>query len=81
MDEFFAAKAASNDQLICIGPLSRAEAPEASEAGLGDGTGLYVYLTSASSAGKAVDVLARVASPEAAETISKILGFTAPTER
>jgi hypothetical protein len=81
VDEFFAAKAATNDRLICIGPLSRAEAPEAIEAGLGDGLGLYVYLTSSSSAGEAIDVLAKVSSPEAAETMSRLLGFDASQDR
>lgn len=77
MDEFFAAKAVTNDRLICIGPLSRAEAPEAVEADLGDGTGLYVYLTSASASDHAIDILGRIASPEAAETMSRLLGFVA----
>lgn len=76
MDEFFAAKAVSNDQLLCIGPLSRAEAPDAQESGLGNGTGLYVYLMRAS--GPEVDILGRIASPEAAETLSRLLGFSAP---
>lgn len=80
MDEFFAAKSASNDRILCIGPLARAEAPEASDVGLGDGTGLFVYLTTASSGGKAIDILARVASPEAAETMSRLLGFEAPQD-
>jgi hypothetical protein len=77
VDEFFAAKAASNDQVICIGPLSRAEAPEAVEAGLGNGAGIYVYLMRSSDRGQSVDVLAKVASQEAAETLSRLLGFDA----
>ena len=77
MEEFFAAKATSNDQMICIGPLTRQEAAEAVDASLGDGTGLYIYLANASGGGKAVDVLARVASEEAARVLSRLIGFSA----
>jgi hypothetical protein len=50
MDEFFASKPATNDSYLCVGPLTQLEAAEASESGLGDGLGYYIYVAEAGAA-------------------------------
>lgn len=78
MEEFFAVKAATNDRMVCIGPLSHSEESDASDAGFDKGTGLFIYLADSSQAGRSVEVLAKVASDEAARVLGSLLGFSAP---
>lgn len=77
MEEFFAVKAATNDRMVCIGPLTHSEENEANDAGFDKGTGLFIYLADSSQAGRAIEVLAKVASDEAARVLGNLLGFSA----
>lgn len=77
MDEFFASKAATNDSYVCVGPLTRADAPEASEIGIGTGLGYYIYVAEATNIHGAVEVLGRLADEGAARRMCELLGLRA----
>src|SRR5260370_27070666 len=60
MDEFFASKPATNESFLCVGPLTRADAIEAAETGIGGGLGYYIYVASASDIRGPVEILGKL---------------------
>jgi hypothetical protein len=76
MDEFFASKPTTNDSFLCVGPLTRADAAEASDEGIGNGLGYYIYVAESSDVRSSVEILGKLASEAAARKISDILGLS-----
>lgn len=77
MDEFFASKPATNNSYLCVGPLTRGEAPDAADCGIGDGSGYYIYVAEASKTRGPVEILGRLSDGEAARRLCDLLGLTA----
>ena len=48
MDEFFASKPATNDSYLCVGPLTKSEAADVIDAGIGNGLALQLLFLRAS---------------------------------
>jgi hypothetical protein len=77
MDEFFASKPATNDSYVCVGPLTRADAAEVADAGIGSGLGYYIYVAETSNMHGPVEVLGKLAGEEAARRMCDLLGLSA----
>ncbi len=77
MDEFFASKPATNDSYLCVGPLTKSEAPDVIDAGIGNGLGYYLYVSAIDSKQGAVEVLGRLGSEDAARRLCDLLGLQA----
>jgi hypothetical protein len=77
MDEFFASKPATNDTYLCVGPLTKSEAADAAEAGIGSGLGYYLYVSEIDSKRGAVEVLGRLAGEDSARRLCDLLGLRA----
>ncbi|MGY4405283.1 hypothetical protein [Bradyrhizobium sp. USDA 3315] len=77
MDEFFASKPATNDSYLCVGPLTKSEAADVAEAGIGNGLGYYLYVSAIDSRPGAVEVLARLGGEDAARRLCDLLGLRA----
>jgi len=75
MDEFFASKPTTNENYLCVGPLTRAEAVEAADNGIGNGVGYYIYVSPAAGRGDAVEILGKLAGEDAARRICDLLGL------
>ena len=76
MDEFFASKPATNESFLCVGPLTRADAMEAAETGIGGGLGYYIFVAAASDIRGPVEILGRLASEDAARRMCDLLGLS-----
>lgn len=76
MDEFFASKPATNESFLCVGPLTRADAMEAAETGIGSGLGYYIYVALASDIRGPVEILGRLANEESARRMCDLLGLS-----
>jgi hypothetical protein len=76
MDEFFASKPATNDSYLCVGPLTKSEAAEATEAGIGCGLGYYLYVSDNDS-GRGVEVLGKLGGEDSARRLCDLLGLRA----
>jgi hypothetical protein len=74
MDEFFASKPTTNENYLCVGPLTRGDAAEAIDSGIGNGLGYYIYVASASPSGP-VEILGMIPDETAARRICDILGL------
>jgi hypothetical protein len=72
MDEFFFSFDLGNKKSLCIGSITRKEAANLSDSALGDGTGLYLFLTS-SLDDQDIKVLARLGSYEHACTFANMI--------
>jgi hypothetical protein len=77
MDEFFASKPATNDSYLCVGPLTKSEAADVIDAGIGNGLGYYLYVSAIDSKQGAVEVLGRLSGEDAARRLCDILGLRA----
>jgi hypothetical protein len=77
MDEFFASKPATNDSCLCVGPLTKSEAADVIDAGIGNGLGYYLYVSAIDSTPGAVEVLGRLGGEDAARRLCDILGLRA----
>jgi hypothetical protein len=75
MDEFFASKPATNDSYLCVGPLTRMDAADAADEGIGNGLGYYIYVAAARDIRASVEILGKVASEDAARRLSNLLGL------
>jgi hypothetical protein len=75
MDEFFASKPATNDRYLCVGPLTKSEAADVADAGIGNGLGYYLYVSAIDSG--AVEVLGRLGGEDAARRLCDLLGLRA----
>ena len=75
MDEFFAWMPTTNDGSLCIGPLTRAESQDATEAGIGDGSGYYIYVAPAPGSNNSVEILGRLSGAEEARRLSELMGL------
>jgi hypothetical protein len=76
MDEFFASKPATNDSYLCVGPLTKSEAAEVHDAGIGNGLGYYLYVSGNDNKRGGIEVLGRLAGEDSARRLCDILGFT-----
>lgn len=77
MDEFFASKPATNDTYLCVGPLTKAEAADAADGGIGTGLGYYLYVAENANVRGAVEVLGRLSGEDAARRLCDLLGLRA----
>jgi hypothetical protein len=77
MDEFFASKPATNDTYLCVGPLTKSEAADAIDAGIGSGLGYYLYVSEIDSKRGTVEVLGRLAGEDSARRLCDLLGLRA----
>lgn len=75
MDEFFASKPATNESFLCVGPLTRADAIEAAETGIGGSLGYYIFVAGASDIRGPVEILGKLANEEAARRMCDLLGL------
>lgn len=75
MDEFFASKPATNDSYICVGPLTKAEAADVQESGIGNGLGYYLYVAENANVRGTVEVLGRLSGEDAARRLCDLLGL------
>ena len=77
MEEYYFDVPLSNSRSLCVGPITREEAT-ATSAAFCDGLGYYLYLADAANP-HAIEVLARIASEEAALRLTAVLKrFGAP---
>lgn len=72
MDEFFFSLDLGNKKSLCIGSITRKEAANLPDSSLGDGTGLYLFLTNGL-ADEEIKVLARLGSYELACTFANMI--------
>jgi len=77
MDEFFASKPATNDSYLCVGPLTKSEASDAADIGIGNGLGYYLYVSAMDSRQGAIEVLGRLGGEDAARRLCDLLGLRA----
>lgn len=77
MDEFFASKPATNDSYLCVGPLTKSEAADAADVGIGNGLGYYLYVSAIDSRQGAIEVLGRLGGEDAARRLCDLLGLRA----
>ena len=77
MDEFFASKPATNDSYLCVGPLTKSEAADVVEAGIGNGLGYYLYVSENGNTRGVVEVLGRLAGEDSARRLCDLLGLRA----
>jgi hypothetical protein len=77
MDEFFASKPATNDSYLCVGPLTKSEAADVIDSGIGNGLGYYLYVSAIDSRQGAVEVLGRLGGEDAARRFCDLLGLRA----
>lgn len=76
MDEFFASKPATNDSYLCVGPLTKSEAVEAADAGIGSGLGYYLYVSGMESK-SGVEILGKLGGEDSARRLCDLLGLMA----
>jgi hypothetical protein len=76
MDEFFASKPATNDSYLCVGPLTKSEAADVAEAGIGSGLGYYLYVSENDSK-QGVEVLGKLGGEDSARRLCDLLGLRA----
>lgn len=77
MDEFFASKPATNNSYLCVGPLTRGEAADAANSGIGNGLGYYIYVAESANTRGPIEILGRVADGDAARRLCDLLGLHA----
>jgi len=77
MDEFFASKPATNDSYLCVGPLTKSEAADVADAGIGNGLGYYLYVSQNDNKPGMTEVLGRLSSEDAARRLCDLLGLRA----
>jgi hypothetical protein len=75
MDEFFASKPTTNENYLCVGPLTRGDAAEAADNGIGNGLGYYIYVAPASGSEGALEILGKLAGEDAARRLCDLLGL------
>ena len=76
MDEFFASKPATNDSYLCVGPLTKSEAADVIDAGIGNGLGYYLYVSENDSK-QGVEVLGKLGGEDCARRLCDLLGLQA----
>jgi hypothetical protein len=72
MEELYNEFALSNSRLLCIGPITQAEATEG-DAPFCDGLGCYLYTADASNPSRDIAVIARFLSMDAAVGFGRLL--------
>ena len=76
MKEFYLEVAISNSKVLCIGPITHAEAHMcADENHFCDGYGHYLFVANAGDAKSDIQVLAKLASEDSAEMLSNIFKY------
>lgn len=72
MEEYFSEIPITNSKTLCIGPITRAEAESGSEQNIYDGLGYYIFVADTKKPSGSIDILAKIASPDAANQLMGI---------
>ncbi len=74
MEEYYSETPISNSKILCVGAITQKEAELAGQdAPFCDGFGYYLYIVDSANPKSGAQVLAKVASEEAAQNLSRLL--------